>query len=70
MEMEKHTLASTTEKRGDLLTLVITDAQNEAHNVPRLMRELKESLSGVDYRVSSLTTPLTRFFVSLGVGWL
>src|SRR5215216_3994631 len=50
MEMKKHTLASTKEKRGDLLTLVIP-TRNEADNVPRLVRELKESLSGVDYRV-------------------
>src|SRR5215216_2826822 len=50
MEMKKHTLASTKEKRGDLLTLVIP-TRNEADNVPRLVRELKESLSGMDYRV-------------------
>src|SRR5215216_4737241 len=50
MEMKKHTLASTKEKRGDLLTLVIP-TRNEADNVPRLVRELKESLSGVNYRV-------------------
>ncbi len=33
-----------------LLTLVIP-TRNEADNVPRLVRELDESLSGVDYRV-------------------
>jgi dolichol-phosphate mannosyltransferase len=33
-----------------LLTLVVP-TRNEAENVPRLVRELKESLSGVDYRV-------------------
>src|SRR5215212_6529534 len=50
MEMKKHTLASTKAKRGDVLTLVIP-TRNEADNIPRLVRELKESLSGVDYRV-------------------
>src|SRR5215207_1264019 len=50
MEMKKHTLAGTQVRRGDLLTLVIP-TRNEADNVPRLVRELKESLSGVDYRV-------------------
>ncbi len=34
----------------NLLTLVIP-TRNEAENVPRLVRELGESLSGVDYRV-------------------
>ena len=33
-----------------LLTLVVP-TRNEAENVPRLVRELRESLSGVDYRV-------------------
>src|SRR4028118_2411317 len=33
-----------------LLTLVVP-TRNEADNVPRLVRELGESLSGVDYRV-------------------
>src|ERR687885_192078 len=37
-------------KRAVFLTLVIP-TRNEAKNVPRLSRELKESLSGVDYRV-------------------
>src|SRR5215210_3141650 len=37
-------------RRGAFLTLVIP-TRNEAENVPRLVRELKESLSGVDYRV-------------------
>src|SRR5919199_1126243 len=37
-------------KRAVFLTLVIP-TRNEAKNVPRLARELKESLSGVDYRV-------------------
>src|SRR5919199_4893203 len=37
-------------KRAAFLTLVIP-TRNEAKNVPRLARELKESLSGVDYRV-------------------
>ena len=33
-----------------LLTLVVP-TRNEADNVPVLVRELRESLSGVDYRV-------------------
>src|ERR671910_1117162 len=37
-------------RRGTFLTLVIP-TRNEAKNVPRLVRELEESLSGVDYRV-------------------
>src|SRR5919199_6047880 len=37
-------------KRAAFLTLVIP-TRDEAKNVPRLARELKESLSGVDYRV-------------------
>src|SRR5215203_3003905 len=48
--MEKQTLAGTQAIRGGLLTLVIP-TRNEADNVPRLVRELKESLLGVDYRV-------------------
>src|SRR5215210_7625954 len=36
--------------RGAFLALVIP-TRNEAENVPQLVRELKESLSGVDYRV-------------------
>ncbi|HEX8258796.1 MAG TPA: polyprenol monophosphomannose synthase, partial [Rubrobacteraceae bacterium] len=37
-------------RRGAFLTLVIP-TRNEAKNVPRLVRELEDSLSGVDYRV-------------------
>ena len=37
-------------RRSALLTLVIP-TRNEAKNVPRLVRELEESLSGVDYRI-------------------
>src|SRR5215204_4897199 len=48
--MEKQTLAGTQAIRGGLLTLVIT-TRNEADNISRLVGELKESLSGVDYRV-------------------
>src|SRR5829696_7871931 len=48
--MEKQTLSGTQGRRRDLLTLVIP-TRNEADNIPRLVRELKESLSGVDYRM-------------------
>src|SRR5215207_6394858 len=52
---EKQTLAGDARgvsgpKERVLLTLVIP-TRNEADNIPRLVRELKESLSGVDYRV-------------------
>jgi dolichol-phosphate mannosyltransferase len=36
--------------KGPLLTLVIP-TRNEAGNVPRLVREIREALAGVDYRV-------------------
>jgi len=48
--MEKRTLAGTRAKTEALLTLIIP-TRNEADNVPHLMRDLKESLLGVDYRV-------------------
>jgi dolichol-phosphate mannosyltransferase len=48
--MEKGTLAGTQAKGQASLTLVIP-TRNEAENVPRLVRDLKESLLGVDYRV-------------------
>src|SRR5215204_115483 len=50
MGMEKQTKAGTQGRMKELLTLVIP-TRNEADNIPRLVRELKESLSGVDYRV-------------------
>jgi dolichol-phosphate mannosyltransferase len=37
-------------RRGTFLTLVIP-TRNEAQNLPRLARELKEALLGVDYRI-------------------
>ena len=49
--MEKQALGRSTQgKKGALLTLVIP-TRNEVDNVPRLLRDLKESLLGVDYRV-------------------
>jgi dolichol-phosphate mannosyltransferase len=50
MEPEKQRLASTQTKGRALLTLVIP-TRNEAKNIPTLVRELKEVLSGVDYRI-------------------
>src|ERR671932_125892 len=50
MRPEKQILADAQAKGKAFLTLVIP-TRNEAENVPRLVRELKESLSGVDYRV-------------------
>src|ERR671932_145849 len=49
MRPEKQTLASTQAKERALLTLIIP-TRNEARNIPTL-GELKEVLSGVDYRV-------------------
>jgi dolichol-phosphate mannosyltransferase len=48
--MEKGTLAGTQAKKEASLTLIIP-TRNEADNVPHLVRDLKESLLGVDYRV-------------------
>ena len=50
MGMDKQTLTGTQARRGGLLTLIIP-TRNEVDNIPRLVRELKESLLGVDYRV-------------------
>src|SRR5919202_6096579 len=50
MRPEKQTLASTQAKERALLTLIIP-TRNEARNIPTLVGELKEVLSGVDYRV-------------------
>src|SRR3954469_19817658 len=50
MSLEKQISAGAQARERPLLTLVIP-TRNEARNVPRLVRELKESLSGVDYRV-------------------
>src|ERR671917_2040487 len=53
MEAEERTIVGGTDGGGPertLLTLVVP-TRNEAENVPRLVRELGESLSGVDYRV-------------------
>jgi dolichol-phosphate mannosyltransferase len=50
MEAEERTVAGERGSRKALLTVVVP-TRNEADNVPVLMRELRESLSGVDYRV-------------------
>src|SRR5215210_3763829 len=50
MRPEKQTLASARAAERSFLTLVIP-TRNEVGNVPRLVRELGEALSGVDYRV-------------------
>ncbi|MCA1730516.1 MAG: glycosyltransferase, partial [Actinobacteria bacterium] len=50
MSLEKQMSAGTRKGERPLLTLVIP-TRNEEGNVPRLVRELGESLSGVDYRV-------------------
>lgn len=50
MRSEKQTLAGTQATKRTLLTLVIP-TRNEAANVPRLVRELREALAGVDYRM-------------------
>ena len=50
MEAEERTVAGAWGSEKALLTLVIP-TRNEADNVPVLMRELRQSLSGIDYRV-------------------
>jgi dolichol-phosphate mannosyltransferase len=54
MKSEKQTIGSGTEGGRNservLLTLVVP-TRNEAENVPKLVRELRESLSDLDYRV-------------------
>ncbi|MDX6380401.1 MAG: dolichol-phosphate mannosyltransferase [Rubrobacteraceae bacterium] len=50
MSLEKQISAGAQARGRPLLTLVIP-TRNEAKNVPRLVRELKESLLGVDYRI-------------------
>src|SRR3712207_1990762 len=50
MEAEEQTVASERGSKKALLTVVVP-TRNEADNVPVLMRELRESLSGIDYRV-------------------
>ncbi len=50
MRPEKQTLEDARSGGRTLLTLVIP-TRNEVDNVPRLVRELRESLTGVDYRV-------------------
>src|SRR5919107_990451 len=51
MRPEEQVLVGTrVTRKGTFLTLVIP-TRNEAGNVPRLVRELGEALTGVDYRV-------------------
>src|SRR5215217_3110725 len=50
MEAEGRTISSVRGSEKVLLTLVVP-TRNEAENVGRLVRELCESLSGIDYRV-------------------
>ena len=50
MEAEERTVAGERGSKKALLTVVVP-TRNEADNVPVLMRELRESLSGIDYRV-------------------
>jgi dolichol-phosphate mannosyltransferase len=50
MEAGEQTVADERGSKKALLTLVVP-TRNEADNIPVLMRELRESLSGIDYRV-------------------
>src|SRR5918998_1821067 len=50
MEAEERAVAGERGSEKALLTVVVP-TRNEADNVPVLMRELRESLSGIDYRV-------------------
>ena len=47
----KQTLAESRKAKAKALLTLVIPTRNEAANVPRLVRELKESLSGVDYRI-------------------
>src|SRR5919199_6077801 len=54
MKSEKQTVGGRPEGRrnsGRMLLTFVVPTRNEAENVPRLMRELRESLSDLDYRV-------------------
>ena len=54
MKAEGRTVAGGTggeEGPGRTLLTLVVPTRNEAENVPRLVKELRESLSGVDYRV-------------------
>src|ERR687885_1014037 len=51
MRPEKQTLVSAQASRERALLTLVIPTRNEAGNVPRLVRELKEALSGIDYRV-------------------
>jgi dolichol-phosphate mannosyltransferase len=48
--MEERTAAGVRGSKRALLTLIVPTC-NEAENIPVLMRELREGLSGIDYRV-------------------
>src|SRR5215210_604024 len=48
--MEKRTIAGERGSKRALLTVVVP-TRNEEGNVPALVRELRESLTGIDYRV-------------------
>src|SRR5918999_905005 len=48
--MEERTVAGERGSKKALL-MVVVPTRNEAGNVPALVRELRESLSGIDYRV-------------------
>jgi dolichol-phosphate mannosyltransferase len=50
MGVEERTLEGSHASKKHLLTLVVP-TRNEAENIPRLLREIRESLSGIDYRV-------------------
>src|ERR671911_954833 len=54
MKAEKQTVAGRPgrgEGLGTVLLTLVVPTRNEADNVPKLVRELRESLSDVDYRV-------------------
>src|ERR671918_752865 len=53
MKAQRQTAGSETEGKdsGRVLLTLVVPTRNEAENVPRLVRELRESLSDLDYRV-------------------
>ena len=51
MKAQRQTVGGGTEGAGRVLLTLVVPTRNEADNVPKLVRELRESLSDLDYRV-------------------
>ena len=51
MKAQRQTVGNGTENPGRVLLTIVVPTRNEADNVPKLVRELRESLSDLHYRV-------------------